>query len=137
MEFRDVDVLDRDQTGQLHELFLGEWWSRTLTRTDVERMLAHTDHLFGICEADSGRLVGFARVLSDRVTKALIFDVIVAPDQRRAGLGKRLLDRILAHPELRDVSSFELYCLPEMAPFYECLAFTRGIDGLVLMRRER
>ena len=75
-------------------------------------------------------------MLSDRVYKALIFDVIVAPDQRHAGLGKRLLDRILGHPELQDVRSFELYCLPEMAPFYECLSFTRGVGGLVLMRRE-
>jgi len=136
MGFQDVEALDRDQTGQLHELYLGEWWSRSRTLADVERMLAHTDHQFGICEADSGRLVGFARVLSDRVYKALIFDVIVAPDQRRAGLGKRLLDRILGHPELKDVRSFELYCLPEMAPFYECLGFTRGVGGLVLMRRE-
>ena len=136
MELQDLEALDFEQTRQLHELFHGEWWSKTRSFEEVERMLAHTEYLFGVCDADSGRLVAFARVLSDRVYKALVFDLIVAPDVRGAGLGKRLIDRIVQHPDLEHVKSFELYCLPEMAPFYECLGFTRGVGGLVLMRRE-
>jgi len=136
MELEDIDELSAEQRSQLLALYHGEWWSRTRSPVDVERMLAHTSHVFGVCDAATDRLLGFARVLSDHAYKALIFDVIVAPDQRGTGLGKRLLDRIFAHPDLCGVQSFELYCLPEMAAYYECLGFTRGAGGLVLMRRE-
>ncbi len=42
--------------------------------------------------------VGFARVISDRATFAWIADVIIAPAHRGRGLGKWLMECVLAHP---------------------------------------
>lgn len=69
--------------------------------------------VFALREPASRRLVAFARVLSDFVFKAIIFDVIIAPSHRRLGIGEALLRRILAHPRLRRVRDVELYCLPD------------------------
>jgi predicted GNAT family N-acyltransferase len=98
-------------------------------------MLEHSDFVFALCTEPEDRLVGFARVLTDRVFKVLIFDVIVATDRRDEGLGRQLMDRILQHPDLRDVRHMELYCLPEMVPFYEKWGFSTDVSGVCLMRR--
>jgi predicted GNAT family N-acyltransferase len=74
-------------------------------------------------------------VLTDRVFRAFIFDVIVAPDQRGTGLGHRLMEELLAHPVVREVELMELYCRPELVPFYESFGFTSPDSGVVLMRR--
>ncbi|MCU4676567.1 GNAT family N-acetyltransferase [Catenovulum sp. 2E275] len=81
-----------------------------------------------------GRLNGFARVLTDFTFKALIFDLIVAPDQRKTGLGNKLINLIKEHEKLKSVKCFELYCLPELEPFYINHGFTTDVDNIKLMR---
>ncbi|HET9886850.1 MAG TPA: GNAT family N-acetyltransferase [bacterium] len=77
-------------------------------------MLEHTNFRFGFCSVESGQLIGFARVLTDRVYQALILDVNVDRAHRNRDSGTELMPRILDHPELRSVKHFELYCLPEL-----------------------
>jgi len=45
--------------------------------------------------------IGFARVISDRATIAYLGDVFVAPEHRGRGLGKWLMQCVMAHPELQ------------------------------------
>ena len=102
----------------------------------MRRMLAHTDFVFGFVEEETGQMVAFARVLTDRVYKALVLDVIVAPAHRGAGLGRKLMDAMLAHPELRAVRHWELYCKPEMMPLYRKWGFTNELGEVSFMRRD-
>ncbi|BDC48321.1 hypothetical protein F183_A06370 [Bryobacterales bacterium F-183] len=88
-------------------------------------MLRHTDLVFGFAEEGSGKLIAFARVLTDRVYRAFIFDVIVAPAHRGEGLGAALVEHILSHPVLAKVESFQLTCKPDMMPFYGKYGFRR------------
>jgi ribosomal protein S18 acetylase RimI-like enzyme len=130
-----ISRLSESQIEDLVRLYQEEWWTKGRTREDVRRMLANTDFIVGFCDSGSGRLTAFARVLTDRVYKALIFDVIVAPDHRSRDLGTKLMRAVLEHPELRGVKHFELYCLPELVPFYEKLRFSQNLGGVRLMRR--
>jgi GNAT superfamily N-acetyltransferase len=52
--------------------------------------------------------VGFARVISDYATFGYIMDVFVLPQHRRLGLGKWLVQSILSHPELQEVTRWVL-----------------------------
>jgi len=133
--FVDVDRLTETQARDLHALYQNEWWTRGRTLEATRTMLLHTDLLFGICERDTGRLVAFARVLTDRAFKAFIFDLIVAPEQRAKGLGSRVVRRILEHPDLRSVRHIELACRPELTAYYGRLGFTTDVGGINLMRR--
>jgi GNAT superfamily N-acetyltransferase len=137
MDLRLVTALDEEQTKDLHLLYRNEWWTRDREIDDVRRMLAHSDYVFGLCTTGPRRLVAFARVLTDRVFKAFLFDVIVAPDYRRTGVGKLLVDHVLRHPDLVRVAHFELYCLPELVPFYERWGFSADVGGIVFLRRAR
>ena len=129
-------ALDDTQIRRLHQLYQNEWWTKGRTLEDVRRMLEHSDYVFGLCEPETNDLVAFARVLTDRVYKAFIFDVIVAPEHRGAHVGAAIVDRILQHPDLASVKHFELYCLPELVPFYERWGFSADVGGIVLLRRQ-
>jgi len=129
-----ISRLSDSQIRDLVRLYQEQWWTKGRTEDDVRRMLDHTDFIFGFCEANSGQLIAFARVLSDRIYKALILDVIVDRDHRERRLGTALMQRILDHPELRSVKHFELYCLPEREAFYEKLGFTANLK-VRLMRK--
>jgi GNAT superfamily N-acetyltransferase len=129
-----VAQLSEAQIADLERLYQGEWWTQGRERADIRRMLAHSV-VVAFCETDGRRLVAFARVLTDYVYKALIFDVIVDPAYRGTGLGRMLIDAIVNHPDLREVRHFELYCLPELVPFYEQWGFTDDLGRLRFMRR--
>jgi predicted GNAT family N-acyltransferase len=128
--------LDERHVRELHALYQGEWWTRGRSLDDVRRVVEHSGLVFAISDQADDRLLAFARVLTDRVFKALIFDVIVAPDRRAEGLGRRLMDFIVAHPNLESVRHIELYCLPEVVPFYEKWGFSTDVAGVTFMRRK-
>ena len=120
---------------ELHILYQSEWWTRGRTLDDVKTMLESSNRIFALCDTSNGRLVAFARVLTDGVFKAFIFDVIVAADVRNEGLGRRLIEAIADCPDLKDVRHFELYCLPELVPFYQKMGFFTDVSGVCLMRK--
>jgi GNAT superfamily N-acetyltransferase len=128
-------ALSEAQTEQLHLLYQHEWWSVGRTLADVRAMLQHSDFVFGIVAPETQQLLAFARVLTDRVFKALVLDVIVHPEHRSAGLGTFLMTHILADPVLSRVRHIELYCLPERADFYRRQGFTAELGELLFMRR--
>jgi len=134
-DYRFVEQIDDRLRRELMELYRHEWWTNQRREEDVTRMLQHTDLVVGVCTDPGGQLVGFTRVLTDRTYKALIFDVIVAEAHRGAGLGRRLIQYVLDHPMLAEVAHVELYCRPELIPFYEQWGFTASLPGVHLMRQ--
>jgi GNAT superfamily N-acetyltransferase len=91
--------------------------------------------VIALVDDERGRLAGFARVVTDFVYKALVLDVIVHREHRSSGLGARLMDEVVDHPRLRGVRHFELYCRPDLVPFYERWGFTNDLGELQFMRR--
>lgn len=135
--FERIEQLTDFQLDDLRCLFEREWWTQERSEAQVRALVDNSDIIVAFCEAESRRLVAFARVLTDFTIKALIFDVIVDSDFRGQGLGKTLLDAVIAHPALRSVRTFELYCRPELIPFYERWGFTDSLGDLRLMRLVR
>jgi len=136
--YRVVDPIGGDRVQQLMELYKHEWWTSTRTVEQTRAILNGSDVTIGLCdEAADGRLVAFARVLTDQTARAFIFDVIVAADCRGYGLGRRVVDEVLSHPAVRNVELVELYCRPELVRFYERMGFSSPDSGVVLMRRRR
>jgi predicted GNAT family N-acyltransferase len=136
-DYRFVEQIDDRLRGDLMELYRHEWWTGTRREADVARMLQHTDLVVGVCTEPGGQLVGFTRVLTDRVYKALIFDVIVAQAHRGTGLGRRLVQHVLDHPMLAEVRHIELYCKPELIPYYEQWGFARPGPEANFLRLQR
>ena len=120
---------------QLMDLFASTWWAAERTDDEVRRMVAASDLVVAVVHRPSGRLVAFARVMTDEVFLAVVLDVIVAPDLRGSGLGATLLDAVVGHPRLAAVRSIELVCQPDLIPFYRRWGFTDQVGESRLLRR--
>ena len=64
-----------------------------IVKTSIENSLC-----FGVYT--DGKQVGFARVVTDYATFAWLCDVFILPDQRGHGLGKWLVQCVVAHPAM-------------------------------------
>jgi GNAT superfamily N-acetyltransferase len=99
----DPAELDMDL---VHGFLTTSYWAQGISRELVERSIAGSIP-FGVFE--SGRQVGFARVISDRATVAYIADVFVLPEARGRGMGRWLVETIVRHPELQGLRRWILF----------------------------
>jgi len=124
------------QVEHLHQLYLSSWWAKDRSLEETRCCVAGSQICIGLTDA-TGYLIGFARVVTDYTFKALIFDVIVDESYQGQGYGQQIMEAICNHSDLERVKHFELYCLPEMASFYEPFGFTDKVGNISLMRRTK
>lgn len=84
----DVARVDRDVLWGF--LSTDAYWARWRDRGDVERQLVNAWRVVGVYEP-GGRMVGYARALSDGVALAYLADVFILPEARGDGLGVELV----------------------------------------------
>lgn len=130
-----VENLNETQIEKLHRLYQNEWFTKGRKLEDIKVMLNNTSFVFGFCDSKSEELVGFARVISDFIYKAFIFDVIVDPDFRNKGMGKFIMNTLFEHPVLKQVCHIELYCPEDNIAYYEPMGF--HVRKSLLLRREK
>jgi GNAT superfamily N-acetyltransferase len=136
MAVRLIDKLNDKQVEELHVLYQQEWWTNHRQPEDIRRMLAGTGVIIALEDSETRQLVAFARVLTDNVYRAHLFDVIVRESHRGQGLGKRIVDAVVNHPVIGKVEKIILSCRTELVPFYERWGFTTelGPDIHVMVR---
>ena len=125
MDYQLTHSLNKKHIAQLVALYQNEWWSTTRTITDVKTMLTHTDLVFVVLNKDDD-LIGFARILTDTVYFATIFDVIIAKKYRNQHLGFWLMESIKKHPIIKHIEYLECCCRDEIKPFYKKLGFSEA-----------
>jgi N-acetylglutamate synthase-like GNAT family acetyltransferase len=112
----------------LRETHWGEHRPRDVLARAVAGSIA-----FGLYDG-TGRLVGFARVVTDGATVGYWTDVVVDATLRGQGLGQWLCECMLAHPALQGLYRI-LLLTRDAASLYARLGFTEGPAGLAYMER--
>lgn len=100
------------------ELYKTENWWPERTPEDVDAVIAAFP---AVGAWRDGRLVGFARAITDGRFHAYLEDVVVAPTERGTGVGRQLVTQ-LEHA-LGDVPLASLFCHPDAAGFYEACGY--------------
>ncbi|SAL01710.1 GNAT family N-acetyltransferase [Caballeronia ptereochthonis] len=92
----DIDEFDFDVVHR----YLSEvaYWSPGIAREKVERAARHS-LAFGLFLG--AEQIGYARVITDITTFAYLADVFVLPGHQGTGLGKWMIQCVMAHPDLQ------------------------------------
>jgi GNAT superfamily N-acetyltransferase len=71
------------------------YWGRWRSRDDVQRQLSSAWRVIGAYQRDTGRMIGFARAVSDGVSLAYLADLFVVDDLRGRGIGQGLVREMI------------------------------------------
>src|SRR5215470_4979056 len=77
-------------------LFETTGWNDAYHLSPVDLAKALKESAFMVSAYDEGRLISFGRLVTDSI-HAMIYDLIVAPDYQRQGIGGEILDRLVKH----------------------------------------
>lgn len=98
----------------------------------LQTMLAHTQLTATLWDQD--RLIGLARCLTDYEYSCYLSEIVISPEYRGQGLGKRLLNDLQSY--LGDRVSIMLRADHSAINFYSKIGCTR-IDNLFRIHREK
>ena len=112
MESKQIEIStdkSRLDIEMIHRFLVEEsYWAQTRTIEQTRTAIAHS-----ICFGAyiDRRQIAFARVVSDQATFAYVGDVFVLDEFRGHGLGKRLMETIVADPRLQGLRRWVLATL--------------------------
>jgi GNAT superfamily N-acetyltransferase len=103
----------RREVDAIHAYLSRSYWATNRPREIVELSLRHSLN-FGVYFADSSNSaagetqIGFARIVTDYALFAYLCDVYILEEHRGHGLGKWLVESVVASPALQSVTRFML-----------------------------
>jgi GNAT superfamily N-acetyltransferase len=127
----DPSRLDLDA---ISDMLSRAYWSKDRTREVIAQSIKNS-LVFGVY--DSNRQIGLARVVTDFATFAWLCDVYILEEFRGRGIGKWLMETILAHPDLQGLRRFllatrdaqELYSRYGFTPLHNPSRWMEKFDG--------
>lgn len=132
---RFCDSPDLVDFRQLQELFkISAFWARERTIEDLKVAIANSNPVITVW--DGKKLIGHARATSDVVYRATIWDVVIDPDYRGTGLGRKLVQTVLAHPRVCNVE--RVYLMTSLQQkFYEHIGFELNLSTTLVLNNQR
>jgi ribosomal protein S18 acetylase RimI-like enzyme len=115
---------------QLQNLFnIAAFWAKGRSIEDLSIAIANSKPVISVW--DEEQLIGFARANSDGIYRATIWDVVIHPEYQGKGLGIKLVETVLAHPQMQ-VERVYLMTTNQQA-FYKKIGFqTNSTTTMVL-----
>jgi ribosomal protein S18 acetylase RimI-like enzyme len=138
MKVQSIRFCDRRAEIDLHQLQAllnkSTFWAIDRQIEDLKIALDRSDPVVSAWDEDN--LIGFARATSDGIYRATIWDVVVDPDYQRLGLGRKLVETVLAHSSMMRVERIYLTTTHQQS-FYERLGFIVNSSTTMMLDRAR
>ncbi|MGR3273640.1 GNAT family N-acetyltransferase [Acaryochloris marina NIES-2412] len=139
VQFRD-GLTDADQQvdvsvlRKLQRLFqVGAFWAGERCLEDWAVAIANSYPIISVWDREE--LIGFARATSDGIYRAMVWDVVIHPDYRGQGLGRQLVQTLLAHPQMNRVERIYLTTTHQQS-FYEHIGFVSNSSTTMVLNQE-
>ena len=115
---------------QLYRLFKLVGWADGPETSDLLKFfnMPFINSTLVISAWENDRLVGAVRVLSDKIIRSIIYDLIIDPDFQNKGIGQELVKRCIEHfPD----SEWLVQTTDKISSYYEKLGFKINNDSFL------
>jgi ribosomal protein S18 acetylase RimI-like enzyme len=138
MHHRYIRFSDRHEEVNLEKLQqllkIGAFWATERTISGLAIAISNSKPV--VTAWDGDRLIGHARATSDGIYRANIWDVVIDPEYRGVGLGKKLVKTVLEHSNMCNVERIYLMTTHQQK-FYEQIGFEQNSSTtLVLFNKD-
>jgi ribosomal protein S18 acetylase RimI-like enzyme len=136
MKVQSIRFCDRRADIDLHKLQVllnkSAFWASDRQIEDLQIAIDRSEPIVSAWDEDN--LVGFARATSDGIYRATIWDVVIDCDYQGLGLGRKLVETVLAHSCMQRVERIYLTTTHQQN-FYERLGFIVNSSTTMLLDR--
>ncbi|MBN2400123.1 MAG: GNAT family N-acetyltransferase [Candidatus Aminicenantes bacterium] len=131
-----IATVDRDAVKRLYQ-DAGWWQPGDESRNGCTWIDTLVKQSFCFAGAFCGaELIGMGRALSDGISDAYIQDVVVLKKYRRAGIGRRIIEKIIHFLQARRIGWIGLIAEPGTQTFYRELGFS-PLEGYTPMKLDK
>ncbi|MDX1977939.1 MAG: GNAT family N-acetyltransferase [Pseudanabaenaceae cyanobacterium bins.68] len=138
MDNRGIKFCDRAEQVDLLQLQalldLSAFWAKGRTLEGLAIAIANSEPVISVW--DQQQLIGHARATSDGIYRATIWDVVIHPDYRGGGLGRKLVQTVLAHPKVSRVERVYLMTTNQQQ-FYERIGFSENPTTTMVLANQQ
>ena len=107
-----------------YEMFCETGWNERLRLSKTQLEQALQGSWYSVCAYDDrDRLVGTGRLVSDGAYECFVCDVMVDPGGQGHGIGRGIVDRLLAHAKSRGIPWVQVTVAEGKSGFYGRLGF--------------
>ena len=131
MEVTWSNTLDDIDWGELEALYRA---APLGNKNAIDLKTVFTNSRFCCFALEGDRLVGVGRVLADGVDCAYLCDVAVLPQLQGTGIGKEMVNRLVA--SAAGHKKIILYAVPGKESFYRGLGFRRMLTAMAIFESE-
>jgi ribosomal protein S18 acetylase RimI-like enzyme len=138
IEIKIITTVERSSVKKLYQN--AGWWEKN---DEAKGDCAWIDTLVrqSFCFAGAfygAELIGMGRAVSDGVSDAYIQDVVVFKKFRRAGIGNRIIEKIIEFLQARGIGWIGLIAEPGTQQFYQRLGFSpmEGYTPMLLKKKK-
>jgi len=117
---------DEEEIADLYRA--GGWWKDEYRPEDLPPMIRGSFAFAVASDPKTGRAIGMGRVISDGVSDGYIQDLVVLPQYRKRGIGRRIVAALVDKCLQSGITWIGLIAEPETGRFYQPLGF-RTMDG--------
>ena len=130
VEIRLVDTWNADEIADLYRA--GGWWKDTYETEGIGPLIRGSFAFAVAVDHKASRLAGMGRVISDGVSDGYIQDLVVLPEYRRSGIGRRIVNALIDKCKASGLQWIGLIAEPGSEEFYRSMGFT-AVPGYVPM----
>lgn len=135
MNFRITDNKDDMDIDAIHNFISQSYWAKDVPKSVMIKAIENS-LCFAVLAGDlshSEKQVGFARLITDFATFAYLADVYILEEYRGNGLGKKMMQQIMAHPQLQGLRRIML-ATRDAHDLYAQYGFTELSDKKMFMQ---
>jgi aralkylamine N-acetyltransferase len=108
---------------EIIELYVaGGWWDGS-SQSSVKEIISGSCVFAVAVDEENGKAIGMGRVLSDGISDAYIQDVIVLPEYRKKGVGKKIIAELVDECLKKNITWISLVAEPGTESFYMDMGF--------------
>jgi len=100
------------------QLFETTGWNEKAKKSKEELYFAIVHSWYVVSAYQGVELVGFGRIISDGYLHAFITEMIIAPQYQKKGIGKQILEKLVAEALENEINDIQLFSAKDKKEFY-------------------
>ncbi len=121
IEIKFVKSWSEDDIVKLYKV--GGWWKDSYDESGIKQLIKGSFCFAVVIDKKTKKVIGMGRILSDGASDGYIQDLVILPEYRKKGIGKKLTKSLIDYCKSKGITWIALVSEPNQENFYKKIGF--------------